>query len=73
MSSRLFSIDYKTDKYNIKRFNILSGFTVEYNDIHIEKLEKNLNNCVDSKIYEINYCFEGRFECVLQDGTITYM
>ena len=59
-------------KYIVSKYEIFKGVTVFYNDIHTsvikKKLSKNLNQS-----YEINHCREGRFECVLNDGTITYM
>ena len=59
-------------KYIVSKYEIFKGVTVFYNDIHTsvikKKLSKNLNQS-----YEINHCREGRFECVLSDGTITYM
>ena len=59
-------------KYIVSKYEIFKGVTVFYNDIHTsvikKKISKNLNQS-----YEINHCREGRFECVLSDGTITYM
>ena len=59
-------------KYIVSKYEIFKGVTVFYNDIHTsvikKKLSKNLNQS-----YEINHCREGRFECVLSNGTITYM
>lgn len=59
-------------KYIVSKYEIFKGVTVFYNDIHTsvikKKLSKNLNQS-----YEINHCREGRFECMLSDGTITYM
>ena len=58
--------------YIVSKYEIFKGVTVFYNDIHTsvikKKISKNLNQS-----YEINHCREGRFECVLSDGTITYM
>ena len=47
---------------------------VFYNDIHTSKITSSIpKDSLNERRYEINYCREGRFECVLRDGTVTYM
>lgn len=67
---------YKIDegeKYRSRKYEIFKGIKVFYNDIHTDKLINTFNCEPNSKSYEINHCREGKFECVLKDGTITYM
>ncbi len=66
--------DLEYGKYVITEYEIFKGVKVFYNDIHTLKITNNLSDTsFDKKRYEINHCREGRFECVLKDGTITYM
>ena len=66
--------DLEHGKYVITEYEIFKGVKVFYNDIHTLKITNYLSDTLlDKKRYEINHCREGRFECVLKDGTITYM
>lgn len=58
---------------SIKEYDIFEGIKVSYNDIHVDKIISKKSNIDNIEIYEINHCREGRFECELKDGTITYM
>ena len=66
--------DLKNGTYVITEYQIFKGVSVFYNDIHVAKMTSSLPDVLHTvKRYEINHCREGRFECVLRDGTITYM
>ncbi len=56
----------------ITKYEITSGIDVVFNDIHVYKIFTEFDEHTN-KTYEINFCKEGRFECVLKDGTVTYM
>ena len=62
----------ENSKGRICEFHNLENGKYIVSNIHTsvikKKLSKNLNQS-----YEINHCREGRFECVLSNGTITYM
>lgn len=62
------------EKYIVTEYELFQGVKVFYNDIHSAVIRNNmtLEPC-ETPRYEINHCREGRFECVLKDGTITYM
>ncbi|MTI47247.1 MAG: helix-turn-helix transcriptional regulator [Firmicutes bacterium] len=62
------------NQYIITTYEIFKGVRVFYNDIHTAEItSKPYANASSVRRYEINHCREGRFECVLRDGTITYM
>ncbi|MEG0249358.1 MAG: AraC family transcriptional regulator [Peptostreptococcus sp.] len=62
------------EKYVVTEYELFKGVKVFYNDIHIGEITNRVSNDnLSGKRYEINHCREGRFECVLKDGTITYM
>ena len=66
--------DLQHGKYVITEYEIFKGVRVFYNDIHTSKITSNISETsLNKRQYEINHCREGRFECVLRDGTITYM
>ena len=66
--------DSEHGKYVITEYEIFKGVKVFYNDINTSKITNpNSKILLNKKRYEINHCREGRFECVLKDGTITYM
>lgn len=66
--------DLKNGKYVITEYEIFKGVKVFYNDIHTSKMTSSLpKDSLNERRYEINHCREGRFECVLRDGTVTYM
>lgn len=76
MNNNKFLKRYKIDegeKYRSRKYDIFKGIKVFYNDIHTDKIINNFDCESKSKSYEINHCREGKFECVLKDGTITYM
>lgn len=61
-------------KYVITGYEIFKGVRVFYNDIHTSKITSSITEAsFNERRYEINHCREGRFECVLRDGTVTYM
>ena len=66
--------DLENGKYVITEYEIFKGVKVFYNDIHTSKMTSSLpKDSLNERRYEINHCREGRFECVLRDGTVTYM
>lgn len=66
--------DLENGKYVITEYEIFKGVKVFYNDIHTSKMTSSIpKDSLDERRYEINHCREGRFECVLRDGTVTYM
>ena len=66
--------DLENGKYVITEYEIYKGVKVFYNDIHTSKITSSIpKNFLNERRYEINHCREGRFECVLRDGTVTYM
>ncbi|MDO5714706.1 MAG: AraC family transcriptional regulator [Tissierellia bacterium] len=55
-------------------YGIFSGVKVLFNDIHLSSIKRGYIEKVEGqRCFEINHCREGRFECVLKDGTATYM
>lgn len=66
--------DLENGKYVITEYEIFKGVKVFYNDIHTSKITSSIpKDSLNERRYEINHCREGRFECVLRDGTVTYM
>lgn len=66
--------DLQNGKYVITEYEIFKGVKVFYNDIHTSKMTSSIpKDSLNERRYEINHCREGRFECVLRDGTVTYM
>lgn len=66
--------DLNKGKYVITEYEVFKGVRVFYNDIHTSKITSSIpKDSLNEIRYEINHCREGRFECVLRDGTITYM
>lgn len=66
--------DLENGKYVITEYEIFKGVKVFYNDIHTSKMTSSIpKDSLNERRYEINHCREGRFECVLRDGTVTYM
>lgn len=66
--------DLENGKYVITEYEIFKGVKVFYNDIHTSKMTSSSpKDSLNERRYEINHCREGRFECVLRDGTVTYM
>jgi transcriptional regulator, araC family len=66
--------DLENGKYVITEYEIFKGVKVFYNDIHTSRITSGIpETLLNEKRYEINHCREGRFECVLRDGTVTYM
>ena len=66
--------DLINGKHVITEYEVFKGVKVFYNDIHTSKITRDISDVsLNEKIYEINHCREGRFECVLSDGTVTYM
>ncbi len=66
--------DLVSGKYVITEYEVFKGVRVFYNDIHTSKITRVIPDVsLNDTIYEINHCREGRFECVLRDGTVTYM
>lgn len=66
--------DLENGKYVITEYEIFKGVKVFYNDIHASKMTSSIpKDSLNERRYEINHCREGRFECVLRDGTVTYM
>lgn len=66
--------DLENGKYVITEYEVFKGVRVFYNDIHTSKITSSIpKDSLNEKRYEINHCREGRFECVLRDGTVTYM
>lgn len=66
--------DSENGKYVVTEYEIFKGVKVFYNDIHTSKITRNISDApLNERRFEINHCREGRFECVLRDGTITYM
>ena len=64
----------ENEKYIITEYEVFKGVRVFYNDIHTSKIISNASETSFNDMrYEINHCREGRFECVLRDGTATYM
>lgn len=64
----------ENEKYIITEYEVFKGVRVFYNDIHTSKIISNASETSFNDMrYEINHCREGRFECVLRDGTVTYM
>lgn len=73
--NRIYKYDgLENGKYVITEYEIFKGVRVFYNDIHTSKITSSIpKNSLNERRYEINHCREGRFECVLRDGTVTYM
>lgn len=73
--SRIYKYDgLENGKYVITEYEIFKGVRVFYNDIHTSKITSSIpKDSLNERRYEINHCREGRFECVLRDGTVTYM
>lgn len=73
--NRIYKYDgLENGKYVITEYEIFKGVRVFYNDIHTSKITSSIpKDSLNERRYEINHCREGRFECVLRDGTITYM
>ena len=73
--SRIYeSCDLENGKYVITEYEIFKGVKVFYNDIHTSKITSSIpKDSLNERRYEINHCREGRFECVLRDGTVTYI
>lgn len=66
--------DLENGKYVITEYEIFKGVKIFYNDIHTSKMTSSIpKDSLNERRYEINHCREGRFECVLRDGTVTYM
>ena len=66
--------DLENGKYVITEYEVFKGVRVFYNDIHTSKITSSIpKDSLNERRYEINHCREGRFECVLRDGTVTYM
>ena len=66
--------DFENGKYVITEYEVFKGVRVFYNDIHTSKITSSIpKDSLNERRYEINHCREGRFECVLRDGTVTYM
>lgn len=66
--------DLENGKCVITEYEIFKGVKVFYNDIHTSKMTSSIpKDSLNERRYEINHCREGRFECVLRDGTVTYM
>ncbi|MBU5669967.1 AraC family transcriptional regulator [Peptoniphilus sp. MSJ-1] len=62
------------EKYIVTEYDVFKGIKVFYNDRHTSKITSNIYESKNyDKRYEINHCREGRFECILRDGTVTYM
>lgn len=67
-------INLENEKYIITEYEIFKGVRVFYNDIHTSRITSSIPEAsLHERRYEINHCREGRFECVLRDGTVTYM
>lgn len=55
----------------ITKYKLSKGIEVFFNNIHLSKISYKIYSKKES--FEINHCKEGRFECTLKDGTVTYM
>ena len=54
----------------ITTYQIFSGVSVMFNDIHASKLDMATEEHADRiQRYELNHCREGKFESILKDGT----
>ena len=73
--NRIYKYDgLENGKFVITEYEIFKGVRVFYNDIHTSKITSSIpKDSLNERRYEINHCREGRFECVLRDGTVTYM
>ena len=72
--NRIYKYDgLENGKFVITEYEIFKGVRVFYNDIHTSKITSSIpKDSLNERRYEINHCREGRFECVLRDGTVTY-
>ena len=72
---RIYEYDgLENGKYVITEYEVFKGVRAFYNDIHTSKITSSISqDSINERRYEINHCREGRFECVLRDGTVTYM
>ena len=56
--------------YYITAYQIFSGVSVMFNDIHASKFDMVMKEHADGiQRYELNHCREGKFESILKDGT----
>lgn len=64
----------ENEKYIVTEYEVFKGIKVFYNDIHTSKIISDVYEIPkNERNYEINHCREGRYECILRDGTVTYM
>lgn len=52
-------------------FEVLPGVRLSFNDFHMEECESGF--AVSDEVLCVDYCFEGRMEQLLSDGTCSYV
>ena len=55
----------------IKLYHVFPGIDLVYNDMHMEYCNKEQKSA--SSVMEINYCIEGRCECVFEQNEYGYI
>lgn len=66
-----FHLENESGTGDITVYQVFPGMELIYNEIHMEYCKKTQNPC--SGITEINYCREGRCECVFEKQSYCYM
>lgn len=69
---RLYKMQNSTGEGLISEYTVFPGIEFFYNDFHM-KDGQNQNKRPQPDMIEINYCWEGRFECEFQNGDYQYM
>ena len=68
---RSFDLKNESGVGHIAMYQVFPGIELVYNDMHMEYCNKNQE--VASDVMEINYCKEGRCECLFGDARYCYM
>ena len=66
-----FHLENESGSGDIRVYRVFSGVELVYNDIHMEYCRKNQQAV--SHVMEINYCREGRCECLFGEHQYCYM
>lgn len=69
--NRIYKLQNKEGTCLITKYKLFDGLYVFFNEINISRVTNKMN--LQKESFEINHCREGRFECTLKDGTVTYI
>ena len=68
---RIYHLNNETGAGMITVYNVFTGISAAFNDIHMGYCSKKQNSAPD--VIEINHCMEGRYECSIGDRLCCYM